>query len=261
MKPGISTACFYPIETEKALKEAVDYGVPYIEIFLNTVSETEESYIKRLKGILKNSEVVSVHPFTSEMETNFFFSTYKRRFEDGLKIYSRFFKICNELSAEYLVFHGVFKQAPISDEESLERLCKLAETASGFGVELLQENVARCKSGNINFIKKIKENTDVGFVLDIKQCIRAGVSPFDMAKAMGNKIKHLHVSDSDLKNDCKLPFDGNFEFNKFAVLLNRLNFNGAAIVEVYQNSYKNITQLLNAYSTLKRNLESYENRE
>ena len=65
-------------------------------------------------------------------------------------------------------------------------------------MKVLQENVSRCTAGDLDFLVKMKDalGESAAFVLDTKQALRAGNTPINMAKALGNSIKHLHFSDS-----------------------------------------------------------------
>ena len=49
MRVGASTACFFPLETEKALANVLDLGFATAEIFFNTSSELEDSFVRNLK--------------------------------------------------------------------------------------------------------------------------------------------------------------------------------------------------------------------
>ena len=82
MEIGASTACFYPLETEKALKKVCDLGFKTAEVFMNSPSELEEGFVRELKAIANASgtEIVSVHPFSSFLESSCIFGDYKRRF-------------------------------------------------------------------------------------------------------------------------------------------------------------------------------------
>ena len=84
MKLGASTACFYPLETEKALLKVTELGYKYAEVFMNAPSELEEPFLKQLNTIAKDggTDIVSVHPFSSFMESTCIFTDYQRRFDD-----------------------------------------------------------------------------------------------------------------------------------------------------------------------------------
>ena len=60
MKIGASTACFYPLETEKALKKVTDLGFEKAEVFVNAPCEYEEKFVNELCAITKDSPVFSV---------------------------------------------------------------------------------------------------------------------------------------------------------------------------------------------------------
>ena len=48
MKIGASTACFYPLETEKALKKVTDLGFEKAEVFANAPCEYEEKFVNEI---------------------------------------------------------------------------------------------------------------------------------------------------------------------------------------------------------------------
>lgn len=79
MKLGASTACFYPLETEKALLKVTELGYKYAEVFMNAPSELEEPFLKQLNTIAKDggTDIVSVHPFSSFMESTVFLPIIK----------------------------------------------------------------------------------------------------------------------------------------------------------------------------------------
>ena len=49
MRIGASTACFFPLLTEKALDNVLNLGFEQAEIFFNTSSELEDAFVKELK--------------------------------------------------------------------------------------------------------------------------------------------------------------------------------------------------------------------
>lgn len=48
MRIGASTACLYPMETEKAVATLIENGFRIIEIFFNSFSELEPEYLEKL---------------------------------------------------------------------------------------------------------------------------------------------------------------------------------------------------------------------
>ena len=131
MKFGASTACFYPLETEKALKKVCELGYKYAEVFMNAPSELEEPFLKQLNTIAKDggTDIVSVHPFSSFMESSCIFTDYQRRFDDFISIYDKTCHAAAVLGAEYVVIHGAVAhpKIPIPDERYFDRFNKLIE--------------------------------------------------------------------------------------------------------------------------------------
>ena len=91
MKFGASTACFYPLETEKELKKECELGYKYAEVFMNAPSELEEPFLNQLNTFAKDggTDIVSVHPFSSFMESSCIFTDYQRLFDDFISIYDK----------------------------------------------------------------------------------------------------------------------------------------------------------------------------
>ena len=161
MRVGISTACFYPQPLEEILPVLAGLGVHAIEIFFNTESEFQPRFYEQI-GMQARScglDVVSVHPYTSLMEGMLLFSDYKRRTEDGMMQYQRYFECAAALGARYLTFHGE-RDMGITDNparwarkcEAYRRLCGIA---SACGVTLAQENVAWCRSRDPGFLRAL----------------------------------------------------------------------------------------------------------
>ena len=66
-----------------------------------------------------------------------------------------------------------------------------------------------------------------------------------MADAMGDALRHIHLSDHNGKFDCMLPLQGDFDFKSF------LNYSDTIIratkmVEVYNSAYKNFDEVINS---------------
>ena len=255
MALGISTACFYPEYTENALRFLGESGVKLVEIFFNAECELSSYFIGELNKI-KNEygmKICAVHPYSSAMEPYLLFSDYDRRFNDARKLYNRMFEAAAELGASFVTLHGdrPFGRLPV--EGYCERYSYLFEDAEGFGVTLNQENVAGFRSAEADFLRDMAEilKDRVAFTLDIKQCIRAGYTPLEIIAAMGNGIKHVHISDHSAAGDCLLPGCGGFDFKNFFDFMAKNGYKGDYIVEVYNNAYSDkidvVKSLCNIY--------------
>ena len=263
MQCGISTACFYPTETREALRFLRSFHHGPTEIFLNTFSELEESYLEQLKEIAQEHqlEIASIHPFSSAFEPFLFFSSYENRFLDGVELYKKFFHACNVLGAKVLVFHGDTRHRTIDMKLYAERFYRLSQIAQQeYGVILGQENVERCCCSNPENIRLLREYTNdaVKFVLDVKQARRFGISPFDVLSAMGaENVSHLHLSDAKGDKTCITPGEGEFDFSKLFTELSKHNNLLSGVVELYNDNFESPQQLVAGTEFVNQHLKNH----
>lgn len=257
MKFGVSSACFYPMDLLKSIELLADNNIHTMEIFVNTVSELQDDFAKKVDDIIKphNINVTSIHPFTSGYEHILLFSDYYKRFEDTLEFYKQYFNFANNVGAKLIVLHGDrrFTQiGGIPDEEYFERYYKLAQTGRSMGVTVAQENVNMFRSQSPDFLRKMRKylGDEVDFVFDIKQAVRSGNDPYEVCNAMGNRIIHLHINDNDSNNDCLLPGMGSMNYNKILTLMKSNGFAGDAVIEVYNKNFNSIKDIVVSYNYL-----------
>ena len=123
MNIGVSTASFYPLETEAALEKLGKAGVKHTEIFFNALSELKPAFIDILEDILDNYDmkVTSVHPTMSLAESFMIFSSYERRYYEAEEQYRRYSEIAARFGAKYIIMHGGKPNGLTTDEEYCER--------------------------------------------------------------------------------------------------------------------------------------------
>ena len=258
MKLGASTSCFYPLETEKALKEVCSLGFDRAEVFMNAYSELEEDFVRELGAIANDSptEIISVHPFSSFLESTCIFGDYQRRFDDFIGIYEKPCHACALLGAKFVVIHGAIAKPkiPIPDERYFERFLKLIEIGKREGVTVCQENVNRFKSQSLDFCKKMRDalGDDFNMVFDIKQSIRAGEDPFAFLNEFKYDIRHIHISDNTPCDDCLPPSRGSFDFLKFKEILDGADYRGDCVIEIYSKSFDVRNELKNSKEYLEK---------
>lgn len=250
MSVGISTSCFYPLETESALIRLGELGVDTCEVFINADSELQEGFLKELKAIRENygMRIKALHPMMSFAEPYTLFSEYERRFHEAVESYKRYFNAANILGAELIVIHGSRNTANIGDNCYFERFGKLACEGKKFGVTVAQENVVHFVSESPDFMSEMKSylGEDFAAVLDIKQSVRAGVTPFDFIDVLGNSIIHVHVSDHSYEGDCLPPGNGDFDFKRLFSAMGNVGYKGDYIVELYSHNFKSGDELKKA---------------
>lgn len=250
MNIGVSTASYYPLETELALQEIGKSGIKTTEVFFNAESELKDSFVDILLDIRDcyGMNIVAVHPTMSLAEPFMIFSNYQRRFDDALQKFARYSEIAARLGAKYIILHGGRPNSPLNDEEYCERYMLLKEEALKNGVAVLQENVAKYRAGDIEFMRSMRSilGEDAEFCFDIKQAVRSGYSPFEIAQEFVDNIRHLHISDHSVASDCLLPGNGGFNFFEFINLFKENGYKGDAVIEVYSNAYKDFAEIIEA---------------
>lgn len=259
MNFGVSTASFYPLEPENALKQLGEWKIPNIEVFINAQCELNPSYLKTLRKNADeyNISIISLHPFTSGFEPMLFFTDYERRFIDGIENYKHYFQAMNILGAEIFVFHGDSKQNPIDNKIVFERFYKLCQIGREFGITVAHENVDRCKGHDINFFLDMRKHLhdDISLVFDNKQAKRGGVDYRDFIDKLGDKIVHVHLSDNlsdSLSNkDCCLPIGrGNADLAGLLTMLKDKKFNKAVLIELYNDVLHSNDEIYESYKKL-----------
>ena len=254
---GLSTGCFFPQETTQAVKRAGDMGIKYIEIFFNTHSELKEEFLVNLKSIIDSygMKVVSVHPYTSAIESFMFFSKHDYKLDDSIEMYEAYFKACNILECKYVVLHGCLTTYDFMD---MRRYCdnvnKLSKRAREYGVYISQENVYKFKCG---YIKNLEEfikyaDKDIKFTFDIKQAVKSRQSIYKILELTKDRISHVHISDFTGRNHSLVPFTGSFNYDRFFKYIRENTAAEAALVELYSPMIKSDSQLVEAVEKLKK---------
>ena len=258
MRVGASTACFFPLETEKALANVLDLGFNDIEIFFNTTSELEDGFVKELKKNAdeNDAKILSVHPFSSALESNCIFAEYERRYYDFIDLYKKHFHAAALLGAKVVVIHGsvAVQKRDLSDDFYFERFKRLVELGKQEGVTVCQENVVRFRSQNIDFLKKMRSalGNDFNMVFDIKQSIRSGYNPLEFLNEFKNDVRHIHLSDNNLHSDCLPPGKGTFDFKALFDMMNEVDYDGGYVIELYSKGLDVKNELVMSKKYLER---------
>ena len=108
------------------------------------------------------------------------FSNYARRVDDYLEYCRNYFTAMQQLGAKVFVLHGnKVPAASVNKDMYFTRFRRLAELGESYGVQVAQENVARCTSASLPFLLEMRDalGKQARFVLDIKQAVRSGEDP------------------------------------------------------------------------------------
>lgn len=247
MRFGVSTASLFPLHTEDAFAELARLGIKTAEVFANSECEASEPIVSQITEISRRSgmDVVSLHPFSSPMESVYLFSLYDRRIDEMIGMYRRFFAGMNKMGAKIFVLHGAIKSSKCTPEHYMKQFRLLAEAGREYGITVAQENVCYCMSGSLDFLLAMKRELGeyAKFVLDLKQARRSGYNPFDIIDALGGSIVHCHCSDANADRDCMPIGEGSFDFSLLGKKLGATGYDGAYVVELYRSDYGDYSEL------------------
>ncbi|KGN02006.1 AP endonuclease [Clostridium novyi A str. 4570] len=249
MEIGISTACFYPrVVLEDSIKLMKSLGFNKGEVFFNCPSEFSDEFVKVIKERCNESDfkINSVHAFSSAFEP-YIFDTYKRRRDDMIKYFKQVCRAGKELGAKTYTFHGMRKMDSefVDINHVIDVYNELVYISEEAGITLAQENVSWCMSGDLNFLKEIKERCKypIHFTLDLKQAYRADKEPDDYIDIMKENIVNLHINDRTKESSCLVPGKGDIDYSKLFNKLRGLNYKGMGIIEVYSSNYLHYEEL------------------
>lgn len=246
MNVGISTGCVYPMLVEEAIEKLADYGFDLFELFLNCDFEFSDDYADIINEITarRNVKIKSIHFYLAAVEGLLLFSDYERRTVEGFKRYENYFKAIAKMHGEYGILHGV-KAGAITEEKYFERFKELSRLAKSCGITLLLENVNGYCSQSPLFLRHIREELgdDVSFNFDLKQAIRAGQDPYEILDAMGDNLKNIHINDYNDKETCLLPGQGSFDYKQLFSYLQKHNYKGDMLIEVYRQNFNDLKEL------------------
>ena len=258
MDIGASTSNLYPRPTEEALDTLLGLGFRTLEVFVNTESETVPHFVKELRRRADGmgGKILSLHSYTSGIDPFLLFSAYRRRYEDGLEHYRHIFAAAALAGARYVVVHGDKAGGVLPEEEIFARYAHLYDLGRAEGVTLLQENVVQFRSGDPAFLRRMR--TALGkkarFVFDIKQCARCGLEPAAVLNAMGDGLRHVHISDQGEEGDCLLPGKGTDDYPTLYRQMASNGFHGSWIMELYRQNFGDPIELAEGRRYLEKTL-------
>lgn len=260
MPLGLSTAAYYAKQqTEEAAALMSTMPLDCCEVFLETRSEYQPSFVQIVKGALAGLRVHSVHPLGTQFE-NQLFSPVGRQQQDAMEVFEMVLDAAAMLGAKCTVFHGPFnvtsRRKPFDfcrHAQVIRQLCGLAaQRGLRFGWENVHWSELRLPEHAALLRKLVPE---LAFVLDIKQAAYAGTSAMAFLPAMGEALVNVHVCDMDDQGKLCLPGRGNVDFVAFFRGLKDQGYGGPVILEPYQELWEEQGEILKALVVLRRAME------
>ena len=251
MQTGISTASLFGRKhTEDGLQFLSQNGVKTAEVFLESYSEYTKDFGVMLKNMKGDISVHSIHTLTTQFEPQLF-SLNDRAMADSYKLLDGTLQCAKEIGAKYYTFHGVprLKRTPMTI--NFDRVAKytqlIIDNCAKYGVSLAYENVHWAYYNYVGFFNELRRRTQgLKGTLDIKQARQSGVDYREFIKEMASDIVTVHLSDIDANGKMCLPGKGITDFDELFIRLKDVGFDGALILEVYQNDFERFEELFNS---------------
>ena len=257
MQIGISTASLFVRKTtEYALRFFSQNNLKVAEVFLESYCEYNSQFGKLLKENKGDVNVHSIHVLTTQFEPQLY-SVNERAKTDSFKILEGALDAGKEIGAKYYTFHGParLKKTPIV--MNFERLGKITQeiidVCATRNIGLAYENVHWSYYNYIGYFKELKQRT-VGLkgTLDIKQARQSDISYVDFINEMKEDIVTVHLSGIDANGKMCLPNEKSvIDYYDLFSRLKDVGFNGAMLLEVYQNDYNDYKELFNSLNYVK----------
>ncbi len=255
MQTGISTASLFGRKhTEDAL-EYLSNKVETAEVFLESYCEYNKEFGALLQSRQGKLAVHSVHTLTTQFEPQLY-SVNERGQQDAFKLLDDTMAAAQMIKAKFYTFHGVarFKRTPmVLNFDRIEAITRrIMKVCEAHGVTLAYENVHWAYYNYIGFFSELRKRIpSLKGTLDIKQARQSGIDYREYLAEMGASIVTAHLS--DLKEDGKmcLPGRGVTDFKELFTRLRDVGFDGALILEVYQNDFTTLEELIDSYEYVK----------
>ncbi len=265
MQTGISTASlFYRKPTEDALKFLSENNVGCAEVFLESFCEYKNEFGQLLKEVKGKLPVHSVHTLTTQFEPQLY-SINERAKKDSFILLEQTMSTAQIFGAKYYTFHGGarFKKTPftINFDRVGAITNEIISVTEKYGVTLAYENVHWGYYNYVGFFNELKKHSPkIKATFDIKQARQSGIFYGDYINEMGADIVTAHLSDYSTDGKMCLPGKGQTDFKEVFSRLNDVGFDGALILEVYQNDYKEEQELIDCYNNIKQLAERIFNK-
>jgi len=241
MKIGLSSAAFYGrLETDEAAAHLPTLPLDFCEIFLESFQEYSAAFGRQVQAGLKGLPCVSIHCKGTQFEPDLFGAS-RHQSEDAFRFLEGALDAAQILGAAYYVFHGPgtmhHDMHPLKILRLAERLPRILDLCRQHGITFLWENVSWCTLKTPEHVQALREAfPQLCFVLDLKQAMRCGQDPFAVLRAMGDRLRHLHVMDWTADGKLCLPGEGCFDFPRLKKELEALGYTGGVLLEPYADN-------------------------
>ena len=121
---------------------------------------------------------------------------------------------------------------------------RMAKELAGRGVELILHHHTPEMADNAREWRHLLRNTEVGLCLDLHWIYRGGNDPLALLKEAGRRVRSLHLRNSKQGVWSESFGDGDLDYRKIAVYLEKTGYGGYLVVELAYDKETEITRPL-----------------
>jgi sugar phosphate isomerase/epimerase len=114
-------------------------------------------------------------------------------------------------------------------------LCALGDAATELGLELtleLHKSMLMATGQEAADLMALVDHHAVGVALDPSHATYAGEDVAQIARTLGDRVKHVHLRDAVGQNIMVVPGDGTVDFTALASALSEIGYGRAAVIEL-----------------------------
>ncbi len=257
---GVSTPC--PID-EEMFKKYNEAGITHMEVSVDKWNSEKLDYDKLLMWSKKyNVELYSFHlPFWPFTEIDI---SHEKLAKPSVEYLSEYIKKASKIGINKFIIHPSGEPIDECDrakrlEISKQSLHTLAELAKEYGAVICVENLPRTCLGrdSSDILELLSAHPDLVACFDTNHLLEE--DPIEFINKIGDKIKTLHVSDYDFKNERHwLPGEGMLDWQSILNALKGIGYSNVWLYEInlgtpntiirprdleYSDFYKNAKEL------------------
>jgi sugar phosphate isomerase/epimerase len=226
---GLSTASVYPANAATAFATAARLGYTAMEVMVWTDPVTQEAGALRALSELHGIPIVSVHAPTLLL-------TQRVWGTDPWGKIDRSIELAHEVGADTVVLHPPFRW---QREYAAQFVEGVADRERDSGLKLSVENMFPWLTARREMLAYLPHWDPVGqpyrhVTLDLSHAATAGVDGLEMARALGPRLAHLHLTDglNTFRDDHLVPGHGTQPCSEVLQLLADTGYEGHVIVEI-----------------------------
>ncbi|WP_121253202.1 sugar phosphate isomerase/epimerase family protein [Nocardioides ferulae] len=227
---GLSSASVYPESSARAFEYAAELGYDAVEVMVGIDALSQQT-----SAVLQLSEHHGV-PVCSVHAPTLLFTQRVWGTEPWGKL-ERSAEMANAVGAEVVVVHPPFRWQKEYARDFVDGIAALEESSGvAFAVENMYPWRATSKRGVEMYLPGWDPSAEpyANTTIDLSHAAIAGDDPIEMARRLGSRLRHIHLTDGtgSAKDEHLVPGRGGIGAASFLRHLARSGFGGDIVVEI-----------------------------